>query len=313
MHKIITVTLNPCIDKTASIEKLEPYGLNRIRSERLDPAGKGINVARILRTAGADVSACGFIAGKQGEFLLESVRGMGIPTDFLEVEGETRVNLKLLDESVQKITEVNEPGFPVPPEKLELFFRRFESLTRGASMVVLSGSLPRGVPATVYRDCIAIARRNGAKAILDADGAPLAEGVTALPYAVKPNSAELERLVGRKLETLSEIYDAAQELIAAGIAIVLVSMGADGALFLDKTSAYATKPWKIDVKSPTGSGDSMVSALVWALQNDMPSDAAARLATAAGTFTASLPGTQLCRMEDALACAEKVELWPYSK
>ncbi|MDR3645683.1 MAG: 1-phosphofructokinase [Clostridia bacterium] len=312
MHTVVTVTLNPCVDKTAVIDRLMPYELNRVRESRVDPAGKGINVAHILQSAGVDVLACGFIAGQQGEYILEATRKEDIPTDFLKVAGETRVNLKLLDASVQKITEINEPGFFVPAESVDLFLSRFDSLTKGVSLVVLSGSLPPGVPDTVYRDCIRIARGNGARAILDADGGAFARGVEARPFAVKPNTRELERLVGRSLDSLPAVYTAACGLIEKGTKLVIVSMGGDGALIMDENQAFRAQPWAVEVKSPTGAGDSMVAALAFALLRGMPLESVARLSTAAGSFTASLPGTTLCRMEDAARFAEKVKITPFA-
>ena len=309
MHTVITVTLNPCIDKAAVVERLVPYELNRIKILRTDPGGKGINVAHILRSAGVDVLACGFLAGRAGG-LREILRKAGIAADFLEVEGETRINLKLLDESAQKITEITEPGFSVPPQSLESFLGRFASLTAGASAVVLSGSLPPGVPATVYRDCIRIARLGGARAILDADGEALTEGVADKPFAVKPNTRELERLVGRSLTGVPEILAAARGLIEKGVELVLVSMGAAGALVLDRKSAYRTEPWDAAIKSPTGAGDAMVGALAFALLENAPLERIARLTTAAGTATAELPGTGICSMEQAARFAGRVKLTP---
>lgn len=140
--KIITVTMNPSIDKTITIEHLVPYGLNRVLGARCDPGGKGINVARALKNFGADVLLFGLIAGEQGKYLVNFLKSVDISAYFIENPGETRTNLKIFDQSINKTTEINETGFNVTPEVLESFLRRFREIVKEAEIVVLSGSLP---------------------------------------------------------------------------------------------------------------------------------------------------------------------------
>ena len=307
-NSTVTVTMNPCIDKTVFLSRLRPYGLNRVRRSMTDPSGKGINVSRVLAASGTGTLATGFIAGRLGELLLNSLKSSGIPYDFIPVDGETRTNLKIYDESAGKITEINEPGFPVPESAVAEFMRRFGRLSEGAPLAVFSGSLPPGAPDTLYRDCIRMAKDNGARTILDADAVPLREGITAVPYAVKPNLEELERLYGKKLTGIPEIAEAAASLISRGVELVAVSMGADGALVMDRHEAYKTEVYPAEIQSPTGAGDSMVAALAYCVLHGMPLPETAKIATAAGTETASLPGTQLCSLRDALKSAGKVSV-----
>lgn len=304
--RIIAVTLNPSIDKTVTIERLVPYGLNRAVSSRTDPGGKGVNVAKVLRNFGADVTVCGLIAGSQGKLLLDGLKKAGIASDFMEIPGETRTNFKVIDESVNRTTEINESGFLVTPDVLSEFEQKFQNSVRNADIAVLSGSLPPGVPADFYAQCISIAKAEGAKALLDADGDALAEGIKAVPFAIKPNLRELELLNGRPFADLGEIADAARRLVQTGIEIVIVSLGPDGAVVADRNQALHAASWDAEVRSATGAGDSMVASLAYSiLRKDSLFDIA-KITTAAGTVTVSKEGTQTCTLEEVRGSLEKV-------
>lgn len=305
-EKVIAVTLNPCIDKTMTIDRLIPYGLNRVIAARTDPGGKGINVAKVLKSFGTNVMVTGLIAGNQGKLLLDYMTGAEIPADLIQTPGETRTNLKIFDQSANKITEINEAGFHVTPEILNSFRHKFKALVKESDIVVLSGSLPPGVPEDFYAECVLTAKAAGAKCILDADAGALAQGVKAVPFAVKPNIHELERLCGHSLSGRDEVAKAAEKLIETGISIVIVSMGADGAIIADRNEVYQAIPWKIEEKSATGAGDSMVAALAYSILTKKSLYEIARITTAAGTVTASKEGTQTCTLDEVLRSLENV-------
>ena len=306
--RVITVTCNPSIDKTITVEKLQPYGLNRVLSSRLDPGGKGINVAKVLKSFGADVSVTGFIAGRQGELLSDFLNKSEISFDFQEIPGETRTNIKLVDLSVNKTTEINESGCFVDSFALAQFREKFGQLMTQASIVVLSGSLPPGVPADFYAQCIHVARENGVKAILDADGEALIKGMEETPFAVKPNIQELEAFCGHRLSGTGEVVEAARELINRGVEIVIVSMGPDGAVVVDKDAAYKTDAWNIRVQSTVGAGDSMVGALASSILKGSSLYDIAKLTTASGTVTASKAGTEICTLREVLDSLSSVKV-----
>ncbi|ADU27023.1 1-phosphofructokinase [Ethanoligenens harbinense] len=298
--KVIAVTVNPSIDKTIAIKELVPYGLNRVMESRLDPGGKGINVARVLHSFETDVVVTGFVAGNTGKQLLDFLSEAQLPADCLEIPGETRTNLKVFDRKAGKTTEINESGAEVSPENLEKFQEKFRNLCKNADVAVVSGSLPPGVPKDFYAQCITAAKVENVKTILDADGEALAEGLKSIPYAVKPNIHELEALLGRELKTPKDVLTAAREFIAKGIAIVIVSMGPDGALVADADEAYKVDSWDIEVKSATGAGDSMVGSLAYSIVHGDSLYDIAKITTAAGTITASKPGTQICTKPEVL-------------
>ncbi len=309
-EKVVTVALNPSIDKTVTVKEFVPYGLNRVEHSQVDPGGKGINVARVLKSFGVHATAAGFLAGHTGKLLQNFLAQDGIDSDFMEVQGETRINIKIFDRKVKRITEVNESGCVVSAEELSKFQERFRELCGEARIAIMTGSLPPGIPDDVYAQFIETAKTAGAQTILDADGEALKKGIASQPFAIKPNIHELEALAGRPLATQQDVLAFGRKLVQDGIGLVIVSMGADGAIVLNEDEAYKTDPWKIQVKSATGSGDSMVAALAAALMRGASLSDIARAATAAGTVTASKPGTQLCTEDEVRKALPLVTLHP---
>ena len=176
---ILTVTLNPCIDHTAEVERLVPGGTNRVLSSRRDPSGKGVNVSTVLHELGAETLCLG-VSREENAGLLESVlERQGIPYDFLRVPGSLRTNLKLLDRSCGVMTECNEKGSPLTEEQLASFLALARRHLADASLLVLSGSVPPGVPADFYRTLALAASESGVPVVLDASGPLLLEGLKA--------------------------------------------------------------------------------------------------------------------------------------
>lgn len=309
MHPmIVTVTLNPALDKTITISELRVGDLNRVQQIRLDPGGKGINVAKVLKNFSEDVIATGYIGNSQREFIQRNLHESGIKTAFVEVNGVTRTNLKIVDNKTKVTTEINEPGFQILPEDKVNFSNNIARLLQDASFLVLGGSLPLGIPEDIYKDYIVLAKDKNVKTILDADGTALKEGIKARPFAVKPNIHELERLIGRSLTTDKEIVAAGHELIAEGITIVIISMGSKGAIVLNKAEAFRVIPFPIIPQSTVGAGDSMVAATVYALLQNKSLEEVARWATTAGTVTASKPGTDVCTLAEVENSLNKVNV-----
>ncbi|MGB8955545.1 MAG: 1-phosphofructokinase [Tumebacillaceae bacterium] len=304
---VVTVTLNPAIDKTVTVPTLEVGGLNRIQQSRLDPGGKGINVAKVLHGFGLDVTATGFVAGIQGQHLLRQLHAIGLRSDFQEIEGDTRTNLKVYAEDTRVTTEINENGFTVSGEALAAFQQKLSKLLKRASVLVLGGSLPPGVPVHIYRDFIGLANAQGVKTILDADGEALRQGIEAQPFVVKPNVYELEQLFGRTLGTQDDIVGAGRELLDKGISLVVISMGSQGSIVLDREQAYQVSPFPITPQSTVGAGDSMVAAIAYCLLAGKSVREIAEWATTAGTVTASKSGTQVCTLPEVTQHLSRVK------
>ncbi|GMX65343.1 1-phosphofructokinase [Paenibacillus elgii] len=308
--KVLTVTLNPALDKTVTIEEFVSGGLNRIKAWRTDAGGKGINVAKALKHFSVDVASWGLTAGHQGKIVTEQLTGLGIPSYFIETEGETRTNLKVYVECTQETTELNEAGFMVGRKALHEFIERYTDAVRNASIVVLGGSLPPGAPDDTYKTLIEIANHAGARTVLDADGDPFRHGIEAVPYAIKPNIHELEALFKETFQSDTEIVSAARRLTGKGIAYVSVSLGAEGSILVSETEAVRAKPFPIVPLSTVGAGDSMVAALVYCLLEGKPLVEMARWTSAAGTVTASKPGTEVCTLAEVEEKVSKVTIWP---
>lgn len=305
---ITTVTMNPAIDRTITLKKFTYGDVNRVSASREDMGGKGINVSRILLTLGSDSTAIGFI-GKSNYTLADTLlRADGIPTNFVFVNAPTRINMKLLDSSKHTTTDINEAGFAVSEKELDDLRHLIDISAAASSFIVFSGSVPKGLPATIYRDLI---RRvpTSCKTVLDADGALLMKGLEAEPFLIKPNIHELESALGRPLDGNSAIVEAACELIRQyNITYVLVSLGADGSILVNKDQAVYAAPLPVSVKGTVGAGDSMLAGFIHGLSENYSLSAALAWATACGALAVSQEGTQAFKKEEVQKLAAAVHI-----
>lgn len=308
---VATVTLNPALDRTVEVEGLQVGGTNRAAVVRVDPGGKGLNVARVARRLGLRAVALGFVGEENSHLFHRVLAREDVEDRLLEVPGETRTNLKVLDRLTGTETEINDAGFEVPPEYLEQLLARLDETLDRCGALVVTGSLPPGVPADFYRRLIGRARQAGVLTVLDASGEALLRGVEAGPLAVKPNRAELEEVAGRSLDDLSAVHEAARSLRAAGAGWVLVSLGAEGALLITPEGTWHGAAPPVTTRSTVGAGDSMVAALVHGLLTGLAPQEILRRSLAAGAATATLPGTQLCTASGVEEMAATVTVRPF--
>ena len=304
---IITVTLNPCIDKTVEIADFALGKTNRVLNSRSDIGGKGINVSLVLNTGDTPSVATGLIAGVYGKKIIDRLDALDIVNDFVEAEGETRVNTKIIDINNDTMTEINEKGF-LAGDSYDLFRTRLIELLSHAKVLVLSGSAPSDISVNVYKELISIAKEYDVKVILDADGELLKRGIEAVPYAIKPNFDEFCSLIGKVPSSIEEIIEEAKLLNETGINLVAVSLGENGAVFTRDSLAIYAKPFPIEFESSSACGDSMVAALAYATVNSLTLSETARLMTSAGTVTASKPGTQTASFNEIFQYADNVEI-----
>ena len=289
---IITVTLNPALDKTVEIPDFSLDAVNRITAMRTDPGGKGLNVSKVIAKLGGTSTVVGVLGGTTGRRIADAMDALGIACQFSFVEGETRTNLKVIDPARHTNTDLNEPGLTVDQETLDHMRDALVAAIRPGDIVVLSGSLPKGAPVDTYGSWTAACRTAGARVFLDADGEPLAHGLAAKPYLAKPNNHELSRLTGRALETADDLLAAARTLSADGVERVVVSMGGDGALFVSADGAYRAEGLRVPVGSTVGAGDSMVAALAYAAEQGMADADTVRLAVATSAANVMCSGSQ---------------------
>lgn len=308
---IITVTLNPAVDKTVGINNVNINSVNRVSSVRLDAGGKGINVSKVVLRLGGTSKALGFLGGRAGTFIKDYLDEMQIENDFVVVKGETRTNLKIVDPVEHTNTDINEMGPQITVKDIKQIEKQILQSANEKTIIVFSGSVPPNVEPDIYQQWIDQAKKKGAKTILDADGEMMRLGIMAGPYLIKPNIHELERLLNRKITSIDEVVAAAKFLMAEhGVEMVVISMGEKGALFLNKQVTILAEGLVVDVKSTVGAGDSMVAALAYALDHEETFEKAVTLAVAAGTANVMTYGTE----PSALALIQELEKkvqWKY--
>lgn len=294
---LYTVTLNPALDKTAQIDGFTVDQVNRIVSLRQDPGGKGINVSKVAKKLGTPSKAYAIVAGATGEKISSMLADEGIELVATAVEGETRTNLKVVDAKLGTNTDINEPGPVVVEDDVMRLTRALEEKVREGDVVVVSGSLPRGISPQTYAQMTVVLKAAGAKVFVDADGDPLRIALKARPSLIKPNDVELSRLLGKELHDAREVAEAAQELVAQGVETVVVSMGAQGAVFARKGETLFAKAPKVKVGSTVGAGDSIVAAMAHAALTGLSFEETARLAVATGSANVMCSGTQPAEVE----------------
>ncbi|TAL09825.1 MAG: 1-phosphofructokinase family hexose kinase, partial [Nitrospirae bacterium] len=224
---IYTVTLNPALDHFIDVDDLSVDDANRVKSECLYAGGKGIDVSRALRHLGSDSMALGFIGGHNGNIMVDLLKAEGVNCYFTPISRETRRNIIICAGAERRRTQtmLNAPGPSATRVEWRNFLSHLKLLDLRDAYVVVSGSLCHGVPADAYRQIVALVQAHGARAVLDADGACLREGLKAKPFAIKPNLNELRRALGKPLRTDAEVVAAAAALNRSGVEIVLISRG----------------------------------------------------------------------------------------
>jgi 1-phosphofructokinase len=279
--EVVTVTANPAIDWTLTIPDFSAGSVNRVEHQRSNPGGKGINVASALADYGHAVAVTGFL-GRDNIALFEALfSAKGIDDHFVRINGETRVGIKISDPARQQTTDINFPGPSPTPGEIESLLKRLEGLAaQSRPWFVLAGSLPPGVESTIYRDAVHKLKSDGCRVLLDTSGEALKHALDARPEVIKPNLHELESLIGGGLSSNREIIEAARSLLATGISLAVVSMGADGALFISAEQAILARPPNVKVRSTVGAGDAMVAGVLAGQLMGLPLSETARLASA---------------------------------
>ncbi|GJG89159.1 1-phosphofructokinase [Gemmatimonadetes bacterium T265] len=288
--EVVTVTPNPALDWALAVPDFMPGAVNRVTAERLTAGGKGINVAAALAGYGHRVAVTGLLGdANAGEFDALFARA-GIRDECVRVRGNTRVAIKITDPTRRQTTDVNAAGPPATADDLARLLARVAALAAAPTpWFVLAGSLPPGVPPTLYRDLVRTLTAAGHSVVLDASGDALRHALDALPAEVaahpaptvlKPNVHELEALVGRPLPTRDAVAAVARAYLARGVELVAVSLGEDGALFVGRDAIVLARPPQVAVRTTVGAGDAMVAGILAGRLRGLPFDEVARLATA---------------------------------
>lgn len=303
---IYTCTITPSIDYTNYLPSFNSGKLNRSSEVYYYPGGKGINVSRVLKRLGTDSKALGFTGGFTGTYIEEFLKKEGVDTDFITIDGITRINVKI---KAEVETELNGPGPDLTASQLGQLTEKVRNMTQG-DWFILAGSLPDSIPSAYFIELAEICKRQNVHFVLDTSGPGLKELLPTEPFLIKPNLQELGELFGVEISGWESAYVHAKKLAGSGIQHVIVSMGADGALLVTKDFAVAAKAPKGKAVNTVGSGDSLVSGFIDSYAKDRNAEKAFRFGVATGSATAFR--SDLCERADVERLLEQVELYPYN-
>jgi 1-phosphofructokinase len=258
--RVVTVTINPTIDQTIAIPNFTAGAVNRVQSSQVDPGGKGINVASYLTDYGQPATVTGFLGADNDEIFRRFFARKGIDDRCVRVAGQTRICVKVVDEARQQTTDINFPGQAPDPADVERLFAILGELAAAHEWFVLSGSIPGGMSPAVYRRMVTALA--GKKVVLDTSGEGFRQAVTAGPWLVKPNLNELQEFAGERLDTPEAIVRVARALAREyGVASVVVSMGKEGAIFVEEAETLWAVPPAVAVVSTVGAGDALAAVV----------------------------------------------------
>ncbi|MCI3027588.1 MAG: 1-phosphofructokinase [Desemzia incerta] len=299
---IYTVTLNPSIDYIVQLPTVQLGELNRMTGDIKLPGGKGINVSRVLNNIGQESTALGFIGGFTGRFITDWLKKEAVGTDFVEIEQDTRINVKV---KADIETEINAAGPAVSEKESEQLLQQMDALTAD-DIVVLSGNKPPTLPEDFYQQMVKKISAAGADFVIDTTGKELMNAIGSRPLLVKPNHHELADLFETTFDSVEDIIPYGKKLIELGAKYAVISMAGDGALFFTESAAYRATVPKGQVKNSVGAGDSMIAGFIGALVSTKDPLEAFKKSVATGSATAF--SDDLATKEAIEALVEQVEI-----
>lgn len=300
MKRIVTITFNPALDKSTVVPALLPDKKLKCSVPVFQPGGGGVNVARAIVKLGGTATAVYLAGGHTGAFFHDLLEAELVASIRIPIAGITRENLILYNNSTKEQFLLDMPGPQVTQEEWQHFQLRLEALTRDAAFVVASGSLPPGVPANAFSVAGRIAQQNGAAFVVDTSGEPLKLAANSGVYFLKPNLGELAALTGKEKLTGEEVVHAAQQVLdQEGCEFLVVSLGAAGAMLVERKKVHRIQAPVVKRLSTVGAGDSMVAGIVTKLAAGEDILQAVKYGVACGTAATMHPGTTLCKQEDA--------------
>ncbi|RLQ83884.1 1-phosphofructokinase [Planomicrobium sp. Y74] len=304
---IYTCTVSPSIDYTNYLPDFRTGGLNRSEKVHYYPGGKGINVSRVLKRLGVDSIAYGFAGGFTGQFIQDFLAAEDVRTDFIDTGQISRINIKI---KAAEETELNGPGPELGASHLQELKEKVESIKPG-DWFVLSGSIPDSLPIHYFKSLGGILQKKEVRFVLDTSGKALKELIDSRPFLIKPNMEELGELFQITIKDKHHAAECAFQLTAKGVANVIVSMGADGAMLVDREAAYFAEAPTGKMVNTVGAGDSLVSGFIAALSDGSSKEEAFRYGIASGSATAF--SDDLCRKEDTETLMDQIEVRPFKR
>lgn len=298
MEKIVTLTLNPAIDKSTTVKSLVPDKKLKCSQPKYEPGGGGVNVSRAIKKLGGSSSTIYLAGSYNGSFYTELLDKEELNPIVVPIEGNTRKNMIVVDESNNQQYRFNLPGPCIKEEEWQKCLQMIEGL-HGVEYIVASGSLPDGVPVDIFAKLAAVSKRINARLILDTSGEPLKNAVDDGVYMIKPNLGELSALYGVEELHQPQAIEAAKTIINnGGTEVMVISMGASGAILVTKDEVLHSPSPTVKKRSTVGAGDSMVAGMVLAMSRGWGWKEVLQYGIATGTATTMNPGTELCKKED---------------
>lgn len=302
---IYTLTLNPAIDYYMSMENFQLGSLNSLEEGYTLPGGKGINVSKVLKNFSVESKALGFVGGFTGDYIKKHLNEYEIESDFIELQENTRINIKLKTKDSE--TEIAGKSPTISKENVEELLKKFEEIKKD-DVVILSGSVPNSISKSIYADIIKLLPKD-CKVILDTRGLPFVEGLKEGVFLTKPNNHELEEFFNRKLNNIEEIIQAGKDLQALGSKNVLISLGKDGSILITEKEVYIGNAPQGKLISSVGAGDSMVAGVVYGIAKGMTLEDSYKYGIASGSSTAFSEG--LTTFEGMNSLLNKIEIKKY--
>jgi 1-phosphofructokinase family hexose kinase len=304
---LLTLTINPAIDRTVTVDKLVFEDRGYILGRGEAAGGRGVNASQVLHSFGAQTLALIASGGDAGRRLEASLQEMKLPFESVHVQSESRINLTISDKHGMTV-KLNEVGAPITPQELAEIRDLVEARLHHAHWLLICGSLPPGVRPDFYRELIEMAHKRGVKTLLDADGDALLHALEGRPAIITPNQHEAERLLNRALITRSHFLEAGERIRGMGPESVVLSLGNRGALAWTPDGLIEAIPPRIDVVCPIGAGDALAAALVWSLDHKKSFAESLRWGVAAGTAKAGLAGLTFPTLKQTRAMFKQVEV-----
>ncbi len=299
MKTVVTFTLNPTIDKSTSVDRVTPDIKLRCEPPTYEPGGGGVNVARIIHRLGGKAKALYTAGGTTGQFLVQLIEREGLEHSPLTIKEYTRQDMMVLEKTSGNQYRFNMPGPVLAEEEWQYCLDELKACRPAPDYIVASGSLPPGAPNDFYARVVRLGAEASARVVVDTSGPALAEAAQAGAYLIKPNLREFRMLTGKNLIENSEIESVAREFVSSGrCEVVVISLGAKGALFASREASEFIHAPQVQVMSRVGAGDSMVGGIVFGLSQEMPLRDAIRFGVAAGTAAVMTPGSELARRYD---------------
>ncbi|GKX66929.1 1-phosphofructokinase [Inconstantimicrobium mannanitabidum] len=255
---IYTLTLNPSIDYIVNVEKFTIGSVNRTNFEEKYPGGKGINVSRVLFNQGIANRALGFVGGFTGDFIESSLKKIGLETDFIHVNGDSRINIKLKSDDE---SEINGLGPEISQENIKAFYSKLDELNDG-DILVLAGSIPSTLDKEIYSQIFEYLKGKGVKIVVDTTGKAFIDTLKYGPFLVKPNNHELEEMFNVKINSQEELIQYGKKVLDMGAQNVIISLAGEGALMINKDGVYRATAPKGTVKNSVGAGDSLIGGFL---------------------------------------------------